>query len=82
MRVDVCVSALSLLVQEFDECQLQVGILKGRKGIFENLGQDRGKQFEKGVVGTAEDKKGKEATVFILSILSSIWTGEGKADRR
>lgn len=58
------ISALFLLVQIFDERQFQVGILKGKKCIFEKLGQDRGKQSEKAVEGARKDKKGKKVNIF------------------
>lgn len=49
---------------------------------MEKLEQHRGKPFEKAVVGAAEDKKGRKANTFNLSILPSIWVVEGKGDRR
>lgn len=33
-------------------------------------------------MGDAEDKKGKKATIFNLSLFPSIWGAEGKGDRR
>lgn len=55
---------------------------KKRQNIFEKLGQDRGRQLKKVVVGDAEDKKGNKTNIFNLSVLPSIWVAEGKGDRR
>lgn len=52
------------------------------RSIFEKLEQDKGKLFEKVVVGVAEDKKERKANTFNLPILPSIWVAEGKRHRR
>ena len=73
------VSALFLLVQEFDECQLLVGILKERV-YLKNWARIEESSFKKLLWGCRR-QKGKEANISNLSSLLFIWIAKGKGDR-